>query len=650
LAYPTIYSVTYSYTGFQQSQGNSSFPGTQIDADIQGLRASLNSWALFSENVIRADGLLNNGIVGYDALSPALQTAGLSPASAWLTGTAYLANVNAVINNSLYRCLIPHMAGVFATDLAAGKWVLVTALQAGAGYGGTSTASMTIGTGAQTFATQAGLAYQAGARVRLSSGAAYMEGTITAYSFATGSMTVNFVRTSGAGTFATWAINPAGDPGAGDMLSANNLADVVNAATARANLAVPGLAGANSYTGAALYTVGNAGAMVVGPNGATNPTWQVNTSAASAATGLLLQAAAAGGGVSLSALSSGANESLYINAKGTGKIIFANLGGGIFVGSNAPSADDSAVLVGRGLSPGSGLLNSHGFRDETVATQNVTAGGFSGYAAFDMNTQVQGICTTPMNHIRAFQARPAYNCTGTVNEVAGLWVGHTSQAGTVAGLYGVKVVTANIVGGNIVNQYAFYADTLSGAAGNYFLFGGNNPSVLNGNLYVGGRTNQMSVELANIRFAGASQFGLLFDDTTAAAGSGTAINFFRNNSSVGTISTTLTATAYNTSSDERLKNFLGDYDPKEAIRVIRADPVREFTWKATGSRAVGWGAQTSFAVSIDLATPGDNDMMKTPGDEGYEQWGIDQGKRTPYLWAAMADVLNRLDAIEGRRA
>jgi len=120
--------------------------------------------------------------------------------------------------------------------------------------------------------------------------------------------------------------------------------------------------------------------------------------------------------------------------------------------------------------------------------------------------------------------------------------------------------------------------------------------------------------------------------------------FYNPNGTVGTITTSGTATAYNTSSDENLKDFEGGYSFEDAVSVIRADPVRRFRWKTDGSEAIGWGAQTSHAVSKDLATPGKG----KPGDENYIPWGVDQAKRTPYLWAAVAGLLDRLDAIESR--
>src|SRR5258705_8513578 len=101
MPYPTIYSITYNYTGFQQSQGNNAFPGTQIDADLAGLQSSVSSLSLFLKSAIRSDGALNNGLVTFDSLAPALQLAGLGPADAWLTATSYLAGKNAVPSNNL---------------------------------------------------------------------------------------------------------------------------------------------------------------------------------------------------------------------------------------------------------------------------------------------------------------------------------------------------------------------------------------------------------------------------------------------------------------------------------------------------------------------------------------------------------------------
>ncbi|MBJ3784008.1 SGNH/GDSL hydrolase family protein [Devosia sediminis] len=131
--------------------------------------------------------------------------------------------------------------------------------------------------------------------------------------------------------------------------------------------------------------------------------------------------------------------------------------------------------------------------------------------------------------------------------------------------------------------------------------------------------------------------------TTGAAGHA---YFYNPNGTVGMISTSGSATSYLTSSDESLKDFDGLYDPVAAIDIIRADPVRVFTWKVDGTAAVGWGAQTSYSVSTDLAVPGEGLI----GDENFRPWGVDQGKRTPYLWAALSWALDQIDKLESRVA
>ena len=106
----------------------------------------------------------------------------------------------------------------------------------GPGYGGTSATSLTIGAGAKALTTQAGLAYTNGARVRATSSANtsnWMEGIAT-YSGTT--LTINVDKTNGSGTISSWNLNVVGEPGAGDLSSANNLSDLASASSARVNL------------------------------------------------------------------------------------------------------------------------------------------------------------------------------------------------------------------------------------------------------------------------------------------------------------------------------------------------------------------------------------------------------------------------------
>jgi hypothetical protein len=80
--------------------------------------------------------------------------------------------------------------------------------------------------------------------------------------------------------------------------------------------------GSSSGGGSIAQTITSvsANAFTVGPNGVTNPAFNVDDSVSSAATGLNLQPQAAGSGMVMTIISSGTNESGYLTAKGTGSI------------------------------------------------------------------------------------------------------------------------------------------------------------------------------------------------------------------------------------------------------------------------------------------------------------------------------------------
>ncbi|MGY4377160.1 hypothetical protein ACVWZR_007738 [Bradyrhizobium sp. i1.3.1] len=171
--------------------------------------------------------------------------------SAWVTATAYTATAPSsvvVVNGSTYVCIVSHTSGTFATDLAAGKWILVA--QAAPIYNVTSTASLAIAIASKAFTGVAtNNAYQIGDYVRAKSNANaanYLEGNVTANS--AGTLTVNVTKTGGSGTFADWNISPTGAPGVGDMLKTDNLSGLANVVTAANNVGVVSYAGAQSLT------------------------------------------------------------------------------------------------------------------------------------------------------------------------------------------------------------------------------------------------------------------------------------------------------------------------------------------------------------------------------------------------------------------
>lgn len=90
----------------------------------------------------------------------------------------------------------------------------------GAGYGGTSSTSLSLGTGSKTLTTQTGLAYLVGDIVRLkyvTDPAQWMEGAVTAYNSGTGSLTFTSAIYVGVGTYSSWNLSLAGQSGTGGV-------------------------------------------------------------------------------------------------------------------------------------------------------------------------------------------------------------------------------------------------------------------------------------------------------------------------------------------------------------------------------------------------------------------------------------------------
>lgn len=154
-----------------------------------------------------------------------------SNTTSWATATNYVVGPPASVvvhplNKNIYLCIVPHLSGAFAADLAAGKWLLIgqSATEA------TSGTALAIGIGSKVFSAVAGFSYQNGVRLRASSNGSptsWMEG-VCLYDPAAQIITMAVDKTGSAGTFADWNFNRCGQPGAGDLSSASNLSDLTN--------------------------------------------------------------------------------------------------------------------------------------------------------------------------------------------------------------------------------------------------------------------------------------------------------------------------------------------------------------------------------------------------------------------------------------
>jgi hypothetical protein len=125
---------------------------------------------------------------------------------------------------------------------------------------------------------------------------------------------------------------------------------------------------------------------------------------------------------------------------------------------------------------------------------------------------------------------------------------------------------------------------------------------------------------------------------------GTIAGFSRSNTTVGTISVTTTATAYNTSSDYRLKEnvvpLTGAIDRLSDLQVHR------FNFIADPTKTVdGFIAHEAQAVVPECVT-GTKDEVDDDGNPVYQ--GIDQSKLVPLLTAALQEALAEIESLKAR--
>jgi hypothetical protein len=124
------------------------------------------------------------------------------------------------------------------------------------------------------------------------------------------------------------------------------------------------------------------------------------------------------------------------------------------------------------------------------------------------------------------------------------------------------------------------------------------------------------------------------------------IVFYNPNGAVGTIRTTGSSTAYNTSSDYRLKeNVTGITDGIE--RVKQLNPSR-FNFIIDADTTVDGFLAHEAATVVPEAVSGEKDAVDEDGNPEYQ--GIDQAKLVPLLTAALQEAITKIEDLEARVA
>jgi phage-related tail fiber protein len=123
---------------------------------------------------------------------------------------------------------------------------------------------------------------------------------------------------------------------------------------------------------------------------------------------------------------------------------------------------------------------------------------------------------------------------------------------------------------------------------------------------------------------------------------GITLQFYRDTTAVGSISVTTTATAYNTSSDYRLKENIVDLNG--AIDRLKALPVHRFNFITDPDTTVDGFIAHEAAAVVPEAVTGTKDEEDEEGNPVYQ--GIDQSKIVPLLTAALKETIDRIEQLE----
>jgi hypothetical protein len=128
-------------------------------------------------------------------------------------------------------------------------------------------------------------------------------------------------------------------------------------------------------------------------------------------------------------------------------------------------------------------------------------------------------------------------------------------------------------------------------------------------------------------------------ETTAARGH---LEFYNPNGAVGSITTTNSSTAYNTSSDYRLKENV-NYDFDATTRLKELKPAR-FNFIANPDTTVDGFLAHEVSSIVPEAITGEKDAVDENGNPKYQ--GIDQSKLVPLLVKTIQELEARITTLE----
>jgi Chaperone of endosialidase len=295
----------------------------------------------------------------------------------------------------------------------------------------------------------------------------------------------------------------------------------------------------------------------------------------------------------------------------------------------------------------------------TMATQNANAVAITGGTATLVGLTVNGNATVSGQATAGGLAVTGNATVGGTASLTGLAVtGNASVSGVMTG--GTASLTGLDVTGNASVSGTATAGGLS-VTGNATVGGTAtvNGLAVNGNTTMTGTASMAELTVTQrqgiaraphgaarlaLTYPNPTEYGIL---TQAGDTGASAPLVFLNSAAgtVGTITTTDSATAYNTSSDVRLKHAIatlaGALDRVRALRPVA------FRWNADDSSGVGFLAH-ELQQHIPEAVTGEPDEVNDDGS--VRPQGVDHSKLVPWLTSAVQALLARVETLEAQVA
>jgi hypothetical protein len=167
-----------------------------------------------------------------------------------------------------------------------------------------------------------------------------------------------------------------------------------------------------------------------------------------------------------------------------------------------------------------------------------------------------------------------------------------------------------------------------------------------GTLFIGATSSPIGTQrLVLTANGGAGIEPMLFNELRATAATENYVRFYRNGSQVGSITNTLSATAYVTSSDYRLKENVQPMTGALA-KITQLKPCT-YTWKLDGSDGQGFIAHELAEVVPD-AVSGEKDAVNEDGS--IKPQGIDTSFLVATLTAAIQEQQAMIEELKAKVA